>query len=230
MGADAAAQDFTFLALFLKADWVVKSVMIGLVLASVWSWAVIIDKWLHVRGLEKGARDIEGRLASGQGLEPVDGDDKAGGAMGRVLGGIVREWRESHKAGALTQVAAERLESRADRLINAAIAREVARAERGLGVLATIGSSAPFIGLFGTVWGIMNAFRSIAASRDTSLAVVAPGIAEALFATALGLFAAIPATIFYNKLAGDIERFAVRLETLADEAMVRLSRRLSEGG
>ena len=112
--------------------------------------------------------------------------------------------------------------------MQAATAREMARAERGLAVLATIGSSAPFVGLFGTVWGIMNAFRGIAQSRDTNLAVVAPGIAEALFATALGLLAAIPAVIFYNCLSGSLDRFATRLDALSDDVIARVSRRLQE--
>jgi biopolymer transport protein TolQ len=117
---------------------------------------------------------------------------------------------------------------RVDRLMQAQIAREMQRASRSLGVLATVGASAPFIGLFGTVWGIMNAFTNIAQQQQTNLAVVAPGIAEALFATALGLVAAIPAVIFYNKFTGDLDRFGDRLDTFSDEVAARLSRRLGE--
>jgi biopolymer transport protein TolQ len=140
------------------------------------------------------------------------------------------EWRALRRSpGPLSDIQIARSQERADRLMTASISREMARAERGLGILATIGTSAPFIGLFGTVWGIMNAFRGIAASKDTNLAVVAPGIAEALFATALGLVAAIPAVIFYNKIAGDLDRFTTRLEVFTDDFLARMSRRLGDG-
>ncbi len=228
MDGATATEGFSFLSLFLKADLVVKAVMIGLVLASVWSWAVAIDKFLQVRKLEAGARAVEATLAEGRGLDGVEDSPKAGDAMARVVAVGLAEARVARRATGLTDGGISRAIERMERVMQAATAREMARAERGLAVLATIGSSAPFVGLFGTVWGIMNAFRSIAESRDTNLAVVAPGIAEALFATALGLLAAIPAVIFYNALAGALDRFAVRVEALTEDVIARVSRRLQD--
>jgi biopolymer transport protein TolQ len=146
-----------------------------------------------------------------------------------VFAAASREFREARRAG-IAADGGQQVLDRVDRLMSAQIAREMQRASRSLGVLATVGASAPFIGLFGTVWGIMNAFTNIAQQQQTNLAVVAPGIAEALFATALGLVAAIPAVIFYNKFTGDLDRFGDRLDTFSDEVAARLSRRLSERG
>jgi biopolymer transport protein TolQ len=228
----SSALEFSFLDLFMKADWVVKAVMIGLAVASVWSWAVAIDKWLQLRRLEAGAREVETALSEARGLDALESSAKAGDAMARIVSAGLNEMRAARRAGqqgAMGDGAIDRALDRIDRVMQAAAAREIARAERGLGILATIGSSSPFIGLFGTVWGIMNAFRGIAASKDTNLAVVAPGIAEALFATALGLLAAIPAVIFYNWLTGGFDRFAMRIDTLSDDLLTRASRRLSDG-
>jgi biopolymer transport protein TolQ len=222
------ASGFSFLDLFLKADLVVKSVMIGLALASIWSWQVAIDKYLQIRKLETGARAVESAMAEGRGLETLDENGRGGDAMARVMAAGLAEMRVSRRAGPLNDSGIGRAIERMERVMHAASARELARAERGLGILASIGSSAPFIGLFGTVWGIMNAFRGIAESKDTNLAVVAPGIAEALFATALGLVAAIPAVIFYNWLAGSLDRFATRIETLIDDVIARASRRFQD--
>ncbi len=223
-----AAEGFSFLALFLKADIVVKAVMFGLALTSVWSWAVAIDKFLQVRKLEAGARAVEAILAEGRGLDGIEDSPRAGDAMARVIAVGLAEARVARRSVGLSDAGISRAIERMERVMQAATAREMARAERGLAILATIGSSAPFVGLFGTVWGIMNAFRGIAESRDTNLAVVAPGIAEALFATALGLLAAIPAVIFYNALAGSLDRFAVRIEALTDDVIARISRRLQD--
>jgi biopolymer transport protein TolQ len=225
----AAVVQFSFLDLFMKADWVVKSVMIGLGLASVWSWAVAVDKWRQITALEKGARAMEDAFAEGRGLEAAEEAGRAGEATGRVLASGLAEVRAARRAGALNEARIDRTIDQMGRAMAAGLSRELARAERGMGVLATIGSSSPFIGLFGTVWGIMNAFRSIAASKDTNLAVVAPGIAEALFATALGLLAAIPAVIFYNWLTGKIDSYATRVEALSDDVVTRTVRRLSDG-
>ncbi|OYU77950.1 MAG: Tol-Pal system subunit TolQ [Alphaproteobacteria bacterium PA3] len=228
MDAVATVTSFSFLDLFLKADWIVKAVMIGLALASVWSWAVAIDKWLQIRKLEEGARIVEAALAEGRGVDAIEESAKPGDAMARVVAIGMNEARLARRIPNQTEVGLGRAIERMERVMQAATAREMARAERGLAVLATIGSSAPFVGLFGTVWGIMNAFRGIAQSRDTNLAVVAPGIAEALFATALGLLAAIPAVIFYNWLAGSLDRFATRLDALSDDVIARVSRRLQD--
>jgi biopolymer transport protein TolQ len=228
MDAVATVTSFSFLDLFLKADWIVKSVMIGLALASVWSWAVAIDKWLQIRKLEAGARIVEAALAEGRGIDAIEESAKPGDAMARVVAVGMAEARLARRTPNQTEIGLGRAIERMERVMQAATAREMARAERGLAVLATIGSSAPFVGLFGTVWGIMNAFRGIAQSRDTNLAVVAPGIAEALFATALGLLAAIPAVIFYNWLAGSLDRFATRLDALSDDVIARVSRLLQD--
>ncbi|MCU0882393.1 MAG: MotA/TolQ/ExbB proton channel family protein [Hyphomonadaceae bacterium] len=225
----AAVVQFSFLDLFMKADWVVKSVMVGLGLASIWSWAVAVDKWRQIAGLEKGARAMEDAFADGRGLEAAEEAGRAGEPTARVLASGLAEVRAARRSGALNEARIDRTIEQMGRAMATSLSRELARAERGMGVLATIGSSSPFIGLFGTVWGIMNAFRSIAASKDTNLAVVAPGIAEALFATALGLLAAIPAVIFYNWLTGRIDSYATRVEALSDDVITRTVRRLGEG-
>ena len=227
---ESGAEQITVLSLFLQADPVVKGVMLVLAVASVWSWAIAVEKWLQFGELEQNARRFEREFWSGRSLDDMeDRGDKPRDAMARVYAAASREWREARRTGAGADNAQFMLD-RVDRLMQAQISREMGRASRNMGVLATVGASAPFIGLFGTVWGIMNAFTNIAAQQQTNLAVVAPGIAEALFATALGLVAAIPAVIFYNKFTGDLDRFGDRLETFSDEVAARLSRRLSERG
>lgn len=227
---ESSAHELTILKLFLEADPVVKGVMLVLALASLWSWAVAVDKWLQFGDLDAQARRFERQFWSGRSLEEVDdtGSDKPRDALARVFGVAAREWRDARRSG-MTGEGAQQMLERCDRLMSAQIAREMQRASRSLGVLATVGASAPFIGLFGTVWGILNAFRNIAQQEQTNLAVVAPGIAEALFATAMGLAAAIPAVIFYNKFTGDLDRFGDRLDTFSDEVAARLSRRVSGG-
>jgi biopolymer transport protein TolQ len=226
---ESGPEQITVLTLFLQADPVVKGVMLVLALASIWSWAIAVDKWLQFGDLEAQARKFERDFWSGRSIEEMDdrGGDRPRDAMARVFAAAAREFREARRAG-LTGDAGQQMLVRVDRLMSAQIAREMQRASRSLGVLATVGASAPFIGLFGTVWGIMNAFTNIAQQQQTNLAVVAPGIAEALFATALGLVAAIPAVIFYNKFTGDLDRFGDRLDTFSDEVAARISRRLSE--
>jgi biopolymer transport protein TolQ len=224
-------EQITVLSLFLQADPVVKGVMLVLAVASVWSWAIAVDKWLQFGELESTARKFERAFWSGRSFEDFDDSgDKARDALSRVFGAAAREWREARRAGGLSAEAGQMLLDRVDRLMQAQVSREMGRASRNMGVLATVGAASPFIGLFGTVWGIMNAFTDIAAQQQTNLAVVAPGIAEALFATALGLVAAIPAVIFYNKFTGDLDRFGDRLDTFSDEVNARLSRRLGERG
>ena len=225
---ESGAEQITIVSLFLQADPVVKGVMLILAIASVWSWAVAVDKWLQFGELDTQARKFERQFWSGRSMEDVeDTSDRPRDALARVFAAASREWRDARRTGLTGDVPQMMLE-RVDRLMQAQIAREMQRASRSLGVLATVGASAPFIGLFGTVWGIMNAFTNIAAQQQTNLAVVAPGIAQALFATAMGLAAAIPAVIFYNKFTGDLDRFGDRLDTFSDEVAARLSRRLSE--
>lgn len=230
-GVALSASEFSMVNLFLRADVIVKSVMIGLVLASFWSWAIIIDKWMKVGTLSRKADRFEDVFWSGKSLDDLYQSlgHKPSHPMAVVFVGAMRELRRSFERGADSgQMLSVR--ERIEKVMNVTISREMAGAEKNLGFLATVGSTAPFIGLFGTVWGIMNSFQSIAASRDTSLAVVAPGIAEALFATALGLLAAIPAVIFYNKFSNDLASYSVRLEGFAEEFSAILSRQLEERG
>jgi biopolymer transport protein TolQ len=226
---EITSHDFSLIALFMRADPIVKGVMAILVIASVWSWAVAIDKWFGVMGARGKAKRFENAFWSGRQSEEMDRSpsDKASDAMARVYAAGAREWRDSNVKSATPDQAAA-LVDRARAQMDVAVNRETARLETGLSTLAIVASSSPFIGLLGTVIGIMNSFRDIASRGETNLTVVAPGIAEALFATALGLAAAIPALIFYNKFSGDISRFSERLAMFAQEVAVRLSRRLTE--
>ena len=228
--AAVAGNDFSLYELFLRADIVVKFVMGLLVLLSIWTWGIAIDKWLTIGGTVKRAKQFELAFWSGQPIEELDDrvSDRPKEAMARVFGSVSREWRDARRVTNVTTSQAEALIDRAERLMHAASDRELSRLEKGLGTPATIGSVSPFIGLLGTVWGIMNAFRDIASQGSTNLAVVAPGIAEALFATTLGLVAAIPAVTFYNMFSSDTSQFGDRLDTFTQEFVVRLSRRLSE--
>ncbi|MCC6919456.1 MAG: protein TolQ [Alphaproteobacteria bacterium] len=227
----AGENAFSFVQLFLKADVIGKSIMIILVTLSFFSWAIIVEKFVRLRALEGKADDFEQGFWSGRSLEDLYHAIglKPDHPFAVVFVAAMREWRRNFEGG--VQVAshlAPSIRDRIDRVMNVTIGREMTQVERQLGFLATVGSTAPFIGLFGTVWGIMNSFRGIAASNDTSLAVVAPGIAEALFATALGLFAAIPAVIFYNRFIAQANHYAGRLEGFADEFSAILSRQLDE--
>ncbi|MGB0907047.1 MAG: protein TolQ [Maricaulaceae bacterium] len=226
---DSAATigDFSFTALFWKADWVVKSVMIILILSSIWSWAIAVDKAISFFLLRRRASDFEETFWSGRTLEELNEglSTNTQDPMARVFAAAMREWDESNRPGGR----GDATHARIDRVMNLVVNRELNKAERGMSVLATVGSASVFIGLFGTVWGIMNAFRAIAATQNTNLSVVAPGIAEALFATALGLIAAIPAVIFYNKFSNDLDKYAARLEGYADELSAILSRKINKG-
>jgi biopolymer transport protein TolQ len=226
-----ATQDFSLLALFMRADPLVKGVMIMLALASVWSWAVVVDKWFTVSGVRARAKRLEQAFWSGQPLEDMDGrvGDRPAEAMARVFAAGQREWRDSRRGQPGDDQTRQTIE-RASLAMDAAVNRETQRLESGLPTLAIIASSTPFIGLLGTVIGIMNSFRDIAAKGETNLTVVAPGIAEALMATGLGLGAAIPALIFYNKFSSDVSALAERMSTFAQEVSVRLSRRLNDRG
>jgi biopolymer transport protein TolQ len=223
-------ESFNFIALFLRADWVVKLVMAGLAIASLWSWTVIIDKSFRLTRLNREADRFEDDVASGKSLEEIASaaGERPRHALPRMLQSALREWRDARTKGLATDTQAAFLIQRIDRVLDAAIARESARVEEGLGSLAIVATASPFIGLFGTVWGIMNSFQSIAIQKNTSLAVVAPHIAEALFATAIGLVAAIPAYIAFNKFSTDAGKFTGRLEGFADDLATAIQRRLSE--
>lgn len=217
--------DFSFLALFWRATPTVKLVMLLLIAASVWSWAIIVQKLIDFRRARREAAAFDAAFWSGEPLDELFEQigPEPEGAAERVFAAGMLEWRRSHrKDGALIPGA----QARIDRAMDVAIAREAEALNRGLPFLATVGSTAPFVGLFGTVWGIMHAFMDIAASQNTNLAVVAPGIAEALMATGLGLLAAIPAVVFYNKLSADSEAIVSGYETFADEFATILSRQL----
>ena len=225
--------DLSFLGLFLNADLIGKSVIVLLILASFWSWAIIIEKLLRLRRLQARADEFEDMLWSGGSLDDLY--DRVGAEppcpMTAMFSAAMREWRRSAAKGlaGANQVRAA-LQSRIERVMGVTFGREMDRLERYMSFLASVGSTAPFVGLFGTVWGIMNAFHAIAASKNTSLAVVAPGIAEALFATALGLVAAVPAVIAFNKINSELARYAGRLEAFSNEFNAILSRQLEEKG
>jgi biopolymer transport protein TolQ len=213
--------------LFLQAHFVVKFVMLGLLAASVWCWAIVIDKQLLFSRNKRNMDRFEKIFWSGQSLEELyrSLQNRPNSGMAALFVAAMREWKRSYESGGRSMSG---LQQRIDKVLDVTISREVERLESKLLVLATVGSAGPFIGLFGTVWGIMTSFQSIAASKNTSLAVVAPGIAEALFATAIGLVAAIPATIFYNKFSSQVTRQASRMEGFADEFSAILSRQIDE--
>ncbi|HEX2115006.1 MAG TPA: protein TolQ [Alphaproteobacteria bacterium] len=227
------SNDLSIWSLFLNADLIVKLVILLLVLASVWSWAIIFEKFFKLRRLHNQADEFEDQFWSGGSLEDLY--DRIGSQpldpMSAMFSAAMREWRRSVSKGlaAAGQMRAG-LQSRIERVMGVTLGREMERLERYMTFLASVGSTAPFIGLFGTVWGIMHSFSAIASSKNTSLAVVAPGIAEALFATALGLIAAIPAVIAYNKISSDLTRYAGRLEAFSNEFGAILSRQLEEKG
>ncbi len=223
-------ETFSFIALFMRADWVVKSVMTGLALSSLWSWTVIIDKFFRFSVLNGQADKFENQVSSGRSLEDIaaEAGERPKHALPRMLQGALREWRDARGKGLSSDTQAAFLIQRIDRVLDTTIAREAQRVEDGLGSLAIVATASPFIGLFGTVWGIMNAFQSIAIQKNTSLAVVAPSIAQALFATAIGLVAAIPAYIAFNAFSTAAGKFSGRLEGFADDLSTAIQRRLAE--
>ncbi len=231
LGALATHSEFSLWGLFLQADIVVKAVMLFLAAASLWSWAIIFDKVLRLRSLTKRAEKFEEKFWSGSSLEELY--DRVGprppDPMSSIFVAAMREWRRSsskNKEGKPENMAG--LGQRIDRVMRISLEREMDQLQSRMTFLASTGAVAPFVGLFGTVWGIMNTFTAIGASSDTSLATVAPGIAEALFATALGLVAAIPAVIAFNSISSDMNRYGLRLENFAGEFGAILSRQLEE--
>jgi biopolymer transport protein TolQ len=225
-----ALNRISIVSLFLRADAIVKTVFVLLVLASLWSWAIIINKWLALGTLKRRAGKFEKTFWSGLSLDELYQQfaQRADHPFAAVFTSALREWRRAFEHGPPRETLLPGIKDRIEKAMNVTILRETEGIERQLGFLATVGATAPFVGLFGTVWGIMNSFSAIAAQHNTTLAVVAPGIAESLFATAMGLLAAIPAVIFYNKFVNDIGRYTGRLEGFADEFSAILSRQLDE--
>ena len=223
--AAAREIDFSFLALFLRATLTVKLVIILLMIASFWSWSIIIQKHINYRRVRDASGTFDQAFWSGEPLDELYDQIGANptGPSEKIFAAGMLEWRRSHRTdGGLIAGA----QSRIDRSMDVAIAKQSEDMNNGLSFLATVGSTAPFVGLFGTVWGIKNAFEDIAMQQSTNLAVVAPGIAEALLATGLGLLAAIPAVVFYNKLSADSDRILSGYEAFADEFATILSRQL----
>jgi biopolymer transport protein TolQ len=227
---DAMIGSISVVHMFMSADWIVKAVMIVLLIASLWSWTIIINKGLALGTLRRRAAKFEKIFWSGQPLDELyqQFSNRTDHPMAAVFVAALREWRKAFEGGAPREAIVANVKDRIEKAMSVTIMRETDGLERSLGFLATVGSTAPFIGLFGTVWGIMNSFSAIAARHDTTLAVVAPGIAEALFATAMGLLAAIPAVIFYNRYVNEIGRYSTRLDAFADEFSAILSRQLDD--
>jgi len=215
--------------LFLQADIIVKFVILGLLAASIWVWAIIFEKWSSLRRVNQSADQFESRFWSGGSLDALYDEEGQAPAhpMAAVFGAALGEWRRTARVvGA--DISHSGVKERVDRAMGVVTQREMERLERWMTFLASVGATAPFVGLFGTVWGIMHSFSAIAAMHNTNLAVVAPGIAQALFATAVGLFAAIPAVLAYNTISTDLARFAGRLEAFATEFGAILSRQTEE--
>ena len=224
------AHDMSPFGLFMQADFVVQSIMIALLLSSLWCWTVVFEKIFRLRALKAKANQFEDDFWNEASLDSLY--DRIGAnppdPMAAVFSAGMKEWRTSTTSIRGLSAGIVGVKERIERVMNVTLSRELQDVEKDMTYLATLGSSAPFIGLFGTVWGIMNSFTAIAGSQNTSLAVVAPGIAEALFATAIGLVAAIPSVIFYNKFSSDIGAYSQRLQDFADQFATILSRRLDE--
>ena len=225
----SVVNDFTIIGLFMQADLIVKVVMLMLVFASVWSWTIIFDKRMALKRLNKRADRFEDAFWSGEPLDKLYQRVKKGkqDPVIKTFAAGMEEWQNGVSHGLPSKESMQAsLRQRVERAMSVTINREMNTLERGMTFLANVGSTATFVGLFGTVWGIMHSFTSIASTQNTSLAVVAPGIAEALFATALGLVAAIPAVIAYNKFTNDLNRYADRLDAFMAEFTAILSRHL----
>lgn len=226
---DTSVVAMNFVDLFMSADMVVKAVMVILILASLWSWAIIIEKSFKLANLNKGADGFENTLGSGRPLEDIAQTlgNHPKGPFEKLVVAVTSAWRDQ-KGKAISPAQGELLVSQIDREINHLIGTQSDQIEDGLSILAVIATASPFMGLFGTVWGIMNAFSAIASQGNTNLATVAPAISEALFATAMGLGAAIPAYIAFNLFNAKVTRFVGRMEGFADELMVSVIRRLGD--
>jgi biopolymer transport protein TolQ len=225
------AIDFSLLSLFLRADLVVKSVIVILIISSVYSWTIIIGKLIRINRLKQLDKEFDEIFWSGNSFEDLyetfqynQNDSKT-----KIFCSAIEEWRKSNRdSNTLDLNGLNSLKERMSRSMQVTFNKESEIVEKNLTFLATAGSTAPFIGLFGTVWGIMNSFQSIAIAQNTNLSVVAPGIAEALFATALGLFVAIPAVVAYNKITSDLSKYFISMETFMDEFTTIFFRQLEE--
>lgn len=219
--------DFSLWGMFSQADWIVQAVMIILLFSSVWCWAIIVDKVRRIRRITAQADQFDAEFWSGNSLEELYERVRRNPdhPMAMLFVAAMKEWQRSVSG---TGKIAMGVQDRLYRVMRVTVSREMEGLESYLSFLATVGATAPFVGLFGTVWGIMNSFQSIALTHNSSLAVVAPGIAEALFATAMGLVAAIPAVVGYNKISNDLGRYANRLDSFADEFGTILSRQIDE--
>lgn len=231
LGGSVVGVDFSVWGLFLRADMVVKVVIIGLLVASIWCWAIIFEKLIGLKRLNARANEFETAFWSGGSLDTLY--DNIGSyprdPMSAIFVAAMKEWRRALTKGRNgSRSTSVGLGDRIERVMQITVMREMDRTERYMTFLASTGATAPFIGLFGTVWGIMNSFQSIALAKNTSLVVVAPGIAEALFATALGLLAAIPAVVAYNKLSRELDRYAGRLDSFAGEFSAIISRQMED--
>jgi len=225
LAVSASTSALSPIALFLQADIVVKAVMIGLLMASVWTWTVILSGTMALGRALRASRGFEADFWKSEDIDKFyDGPGRQDVPAAKVFSAGVAEWRRSVRAG--MPVDRDGTRARLANAMAAAAGAEIDRLSDRLNILATVGSVAPFVGLFGTVWGIMRSFTDIAASQNTSLGVVAPGIAEALFATALGLFAAIPAVIAYNRLLHKVGKIENQLHRFGDAIHMTLSREL----
>ena len=216
-----SAYDLSIFSLFLRADPIVKFVMIGLLLSSVWSWAIIINKIKMIRKINNVTKKFEDLFWSSASLENLYSktESKNDNPMIAIFNKSMIEWLKLRNSKIK-----DKIENRLNNVLVSSINNEMTKLEKNMIFLASLGSAAPFVGLFGTVWGIMNSFQAIGITKNTSLAVVAPGIAEALFATALGLIAAIPAVIAYNKISSVFDNYSIRLETFAQEFVNRVTK------
>tara|TARA_Y100000590_G_scaffold435560_1_gene555124 strand:- start:1322 stop:2038 length:717 start_codon:yes stop_codon:yes gene_type:complete len=228
--ANSAAIDFSLFSLFLRADLIVKSVIIILIVASIYSWAIIVQKLVRMQRLKQLEVEFDEIFWSGNSFEDLfetfnynQQDPKS-----KIFCTAINEWKKSQKKKNIKSLDLRSLKERMNRSMLVTFNKESEKIEKNLTFLATAGSTAPFIGLFGTVWGIMNSFQSIAVAHNTNLAVVAPGIAEALFATALGLFVAIPAVVAYNKISSDLSKYFISLESFMDEFTTIFFRQLED--
>ncbi|MBN9413524.1 MAG: protein TolQ [Candidatus Paracaedimonas acanthamoebae] len=230
IGKSVATTDLSAWGLFINADLVVQLVMLSLIVASIWCWTIIFSKVMRLRDLQSLAEKFEEAFWSGGSLDSLY--DRVGtrptDPFSSIFAAAMKEWRRSLKGKPATREAKAMLQQRIERIMHVTVDREMDQLERHLPFLASVGSTAPFVGLFGTVWGIMHSFQGIASSQSTNLAVVAPGIAEALFATAIGLVAAIPAVLAYNKISTELGRYGMRLDSFANEFSAIISRQLEE--